>query len=58
MKKKVLLDILKNMDEEFEIEELISKLLFVREVDLGLRNVQEGRVLNYDEIKQKFKYGL
>lgn len=56
MNKKQVINILKTMNEDFEMEELINKLLFVRNVDHGLKDVQKNKVSDYDQVKQRFRY--
>jgi len=54
MKKNTVIETLDSFEDEFETEKLIERLLFVEKVEKGLKDVEEGRVLNYEEAKQKF----
>jgi predicted transcriptional regulator len=54
MKKNTLIETLDSFGDEFDTEKLIEKLLFVEKVERGLKDVEEGKVINYKEAKQKF----
>jgi hypothetical protein len=54
MKKNTVIETLDSFEDEFDTEKLIQRLLFVEKVEKGLKDVEEGRVLNYEETKQKF----
>jgi predicted transcriptional regulator len=54
MKKNTVIETLQSFEDEFETEKLIKRLLFVEKVEKGLRDVDEGKVINYEEAKQKF----
>jgi hypothetical protein len=54
MKKHTVIETLDSFEDEFDAEKLIEKLLFIEKVEKGLTDVQEGRVHDYKEVKQKF----
>jgi hypothetical protein len=54
MKKNTVIETLDSFEEEFDAERLIEKLLFVEKVEKGLKDAEEGRVLDFKEAKQKF----
>jgi hypothetical protein len=54
MKKNTVIETLDSFGDEFDTEKLIGKLLFVEKVERGLKDVEEGKVINYKEAKQKF----
>jgi len=54
MKKNTVLETLESFEDEFDAEVLIEKLLFVEKVERGLKDVEEGKVLDFKEAKQKF----
>ncbi|RYU90439.1 hypothetical protein EWM62_07215 [Mucilaginibacter terrigena] len=54
MKKDTVIEALGSFENEFDAEKLIQKLLFIEEVEKGLKDVKEGRVHNYDDVKEKF----
>ena len=54
MKKQLVIEALDSFGDEFDTEKLIERLLFVEKVEKGLKDVQEGKLINYEEVKQKF----
>jgi len=54
MKKHTVIETLDSFEDEFDAETLIEKLLFVEKVEKGLKDAEEGRVLDFKEAKQKF----
>jgi len=54
MKKNTVIEALDSFEDEFDTEKLIERLLFVEKVEKGLKDVEEGKVLDYKETKQKF----
>jgi hypothetical protein len=55
MKKNTVIETLDSFGDEFDAEKLIEKLLFVEKVERGLKDAQEGKVLDYEKIKQNFR---
>jgi predicted transcriptional regulator len=43
---------IKSMPEEFEVEDLIEKLIVVAKINEGLRAEAEGKVKTHDEVKK------
>jgi len=54
MKKHTVIEALDTFEDEFDAERLIEKLLFVEKIDKGLKDVEEGKVLDFKDVKQKF----
>jgi hypothetical protein len=54
MKKHTVIETLDSFEEEFDTELLIEKLLFIEKVEKGLKDVEEGKVIEYTEAKKKF----
>jgi hypothetical protein len=54
MKKNTVIETLDSFGDEFDTEKLIEKLLFVEKIEKGLKDVEEGKVMDYKEAKQKF----
>ena len=54
MKKAAVIETLNSFDDEFDAEKLIEKLLFIEKIEDGLKDVQEGKILDFKEVKQKF----
>jgi hypothetical protein len=47
------LDTVLEMPQEFEVEDLITKLLFIQSVEEGLEQSKSGNVVSLEEAKQK-----
>ncbi len=54
MKRNTVVEILDSLDDEFDTEKLIEKLLFVEKVERGLKDADTGKVIEYEEAKQRF----
>ena len=54
MKNSTVIETLDSFEDEFDPELLIEKLLFVEKVEKGIKDAEEGRVLDFKEAKQKF----
>ncbi len=54
MNKDKVIETLEQLPAEFSTEELIERLLFIEKVDQGLKDVQEGKVISFDEAKERF----
>jgi predicted transcriptional regulator len=40
-----------NLPEEFSVDELIERLIFIEKVEEGLRQSEEGNVVSNDDVK-------
>lgn len=54
MKKHTVIAALDSFEEEFDAERLIEKLIFAEKIERGLKDAEDGKVLDYKEAKQKF----
>ena len=52
------LDTVLEMPQEFEVEDLITKLLFIQSVEEGLEQSKLGNVVSFEEAKQKLSKWL
>jgi hypothetical protein len=52
------LDTVLEMPQEFEVEDLITKLLFIQSVEEGLEQSKLGNVISFEEAKQKLSKWL
>jgi hypothetical protein len=58
MKKKQVLDLVNRMPDEFSLEVLIEHLIVLEKIEIGLKQVAEGKVVSSEEAKLKFKKWL
>lgn len=54
MTKSTVIETLDLFEDEFDTEKLIEKLLFVEKIEKGLKDVEEGKVMDFKDAKQKF----
>jgi len=54
MKEQIVIEALNLLDDNFDTEQLIEKLLFIEKVEKGLQDTREGKVVNVDKVKQQF----
>lgn len=52
MKKDKLLETVNGLPQEFNLEELIEKLIFKDKVEKGLHQLQEGKVKSHQDVKE------
>ncbi len=43
------------MPEEFDLEELIERLIVINKIEKGLKDSEEGRVILNNKVKEKVK---
>ncbi len=55
MKKYKVIETLDYLPDEFDVEELVEKLLFVEEVEKGIQDAEEGKVMSLVEARQKME---
>ena len=53
MKKDKVLETIDHLPEEFSLEELVEKLLFIEKVEKGFKDAKEGRTIGLKDAKQK-----
>ncbi len=49
------LDQIKLMPNEFTIDELIEKLIIVDKINLGLKDLEDGKILSEDEMDKEMQ---
>ena len=55
MKRDKAIDTVKELPEEFELEALIERLVFVEKVEQGLAQVKMGKTVSHDKVKELIK---
>lgn len=56
--KEVVLKHLNSLPEKVSIDEMIEKLLFIYEVEIGIEQSKNGQVTPHDDVKEKYKKWL
>ncbi len=46
---------IKEMPQEFDVDELIEKLIFIEKVEEGLKQIDEGKKVPLDEVEKIVK---
>lgn len=52
MNKDKFIDTANDLPQNFELDELMEKLIFIEKVDLGLKQVEEGKVVSNEKAKE------
>ena len=52
MKRDKVIDTVKEFPKEFELEELIERLVFVEKVEAGLSQLKKGKTVPHEKVKQ------
>ena len=55
MRKDKAIHTLDTLPDEFAIEELIEKLLFIEKVEEGLKQAESGKTISLEEAKKRFE---
>jgi hypothetical protein len=55
MTKESALKVFKDLPEEFELDELLEKLVFIAKVEKGRQQIKEGKGISHDEMVKKIK---
>ena len=55
MVKEKVLEITKELPEEFNVEELIERLIFVDKIEKGLIQLSENKTLTHEDVKTKIQ---
>lgn len=53
MKKTSIIETLKNMPEEFSVNEVLERIVLLQKIDLGLLQIKGGNVLSEMEAEKK-----
>ena len=55
MKRTRAIETINELPMEFELEELIEKLIFIEKVEKGLAQLDDGKTLTHDDLKREVK---
>lgn len=55
MKKEKVLETLQYLPNEFDLDQLIEKLIFMEKLEKGLAQLEEGNTKSHDHVKQVSK---
>ena len=52
MKRDKAIETIKELPPEFDLDELIERLVFVERVDKGLKQLDEGKTIPHEKVKE------
>jgi predicted transcriptional regulator len=52
MKKTAVLNTLNELPQEFQLDELLERLIVIDKIDAGLKEVKEGKVVSHEAAKK------
>lgn len=55
MRKRTAQATLKSMPEEFQLDELLERLVFIEQVEKGLAELKDGKAIPHDKMTTSFK---
>ena len=55
MKRDKAIETVKELPNEFDLEELMEKLVFVEKVEKGLKQLDEGKTVSHEMVKELTK---
>lgn len=55
MRRDKAIETLKEFPQEFELEELIERLVFVEKVEKGLQQIDQGKTVSQEQLKEMSK---
>jgi len=55
MRKRTAQATLKSMPEEFQLDELLERLVFIEQVEKGLAELKDGKAIPHDKVMASFK---
>lgn len=55
MKRDKVIESIKELPKEFELETLIERLIFIEKVDQGLKQIDQGKTIPHEEVESIVK---
>jgi predicted transcriptional regulator len=55
MKKERIVDIIKRLPEEFELDELLQRLVFAEKIEKGLTDLEKGKTVSHHQVTEKLR---
>ncbi len=54
MKKQVALNTVNDLPKEFDLEELIERLVFIEKIEKGMVEAKKGKTISHDKVMEHF----
>lgn len=58
MNKQKVIETLDQLPDEFNVEELVEKLIFMEKVEQGIREADEGKTMSLEDARKKLRGGV
>ena len=55
MKRDKVIETIKELPQEFELEALIERLIFIEKVEQGLKQIDEGKTISQEKVEEMVK---
>lgn len=55
MKREKVIDTVKELPQDFDLEELIERLIFIEKIEQGLKQLEEGKTVDHAQVKEMVK---
>lgn len=55
MKRDKVIEAVKELPQEFNLEELMERFVFVEKVEQGLKQLEEGKITDHNQVKELIK---
>ncbi len=55
MKKEYVIEAMKELPQDFELEKLLEKLVFMEKVEKGLLQLEQGITITHDKVEEMVK---
>jgi len=55
MKKEDVIEAMKELPQDFELEKLLEKLVFMEKVEKGLLQLEQGKTVTHDKVRKIVK---
>lgn len=53
--KEKVLETIRSLPDEFSLDELVDRLIFLEKINAGLQEVGEGKIVSQEEAKERMK---
>ena len=58
MKKKSLVEVVNELPNEFDLDDLMEKLVVIEKIEMGLNDVRKGRTISHEKVKKEVRKWL
>jgi predicted transcriptional regulator len=53
MRRERVIETIKDLPNEFDLETVIERLIFIDKVEKGLKQAEEGKTISHEEVKKR-----